>query len=234
MQAAILAGGLATRLLPLTQELPKSLVPVCGRPFIEHQLALLRSYGITDIVLLVGHFADMIEEQLGDGARLGMSIRYSDEGDRRLDTAGAIKLAEPLLDDAFMVLFGDSYLQLDYRRIARDFTAGGRTAMMAVYRNDGQFDTSDVQVEGGIVTAYQKDPPLPGAVFINYGLTLMKRSALASIAAGERISLQRFLQPVVAARQLGAWEATERFYEIGSFSGLRDLETLLTSKSEHP
>jgi NDP-sugar pyrophosphorylase family protein len=229
MQAAILAGGLGQRLMPLTRDLPKPMVPLLGRPFLEHQIALLRRHGVTDIVLLVGHMAETIRAYFDDGSKFGVAIRYSDEGDARLDTAGALKYAEPLLADAFMVLFGDSYLPLDYAQVWCDFAQSGAKAMMVVYRNDNQFDTSDVAVEDGRVIAYQKNPPLPNAVFINYGLTLLKRETLAIIAPGQRVSLQEFLRPLIRDSELAAWVATERFFEIGSVEGLWATERFLAA-----
>jgi N-acetyl-alpha-D-muramate 1-phosphate uridylyltransferase len=234
MQVAILAGGLGTRLMPLTRNLPKPMVPVLGRPFLEHQITLLQRHGATDIVLLVGHLGDAIRAYFGDGSRFGIRILYSDEGDARLDTAGAVKHAESLLDDAFMVLFGDSYLPVDYAQISREFLARGTRGMMVVYRNDNRFDTSDVAVEDGLVTAYQKYPPLPGAVYINYGLTLLKRETLAVMTPGQSISLQDFLQPFVREHAIAAWEATKRFFEIGSLAGLSELESHLCQPDSHP
>lgn len=232
MQAAILAGGRGTQLMPLTRDLPKSMVLIRGQPFLEHQIRLLRRHGVMDIVLLVGQMADKICAYFGDGSRFNVRIRYSDEGDARLDTAGALQLAEPMLDDAFMVLFGDSYLPLDYAQVWRDFLTCGTRGLMVVYRNENRFDTSDVAVEDGFVTNYQKYPPLPQAVFINYGLTLLKRETLGLMSPGQRISLQSFLQPLIRERQLAAWEATQRFFEIGSFDGLKDLEAHLKGGPE--
>jgi NDP-sugar pyrophosphorylase family protein len=224
MQAAILAGGLGTRLYPMTHDVPKAMVPVAGRPFLEREIELLRQASVTDIVLLVGHLADQITDHFGDGSRFGVRIRYSNEGPKLLDTAGAVRQAMDLLDDTFFVTFADSYLVLPYRQIWDDFHAAGKEALMVVYRNDNQFDTSDVFVEDGLVLAYQKSPPLPGAFYINDGLMIFRRDSLKAIAEGERISLQQFLQPVVARRQLMAWKTQQRFFEIGSFSGLKELE----------
>lgn len=234
MQAAILAGGLGTRLLPFTRDLPKPMVPLVGRPFLQHQIELLRGCGISDIVLLVGHMADKVRSYCGDGSRFGVSLRYSDEGDSRLDTAGALKHAESMLGEIFMVLFGDSYLVIDYAKVWSDFCARAARGMMVVFRNENQFDTSDVAVADGLVTAYQKYPPLPEAVFINYGLTVLRRETLGLMESGQRISLQEFLRPLVRDRQLAAWEASQRFFEIGSAEGLQALETHLRETGACP
>ncbi len=227
MQIAILAGGLGTRLRPITQTVPKSLVPVAGKPFQEHQIALLRDAGITDIVLLVAHMGEMIVDYFGDGSAFGVKITYSNEGPNLLDTAGAIRHAAPLLQDRFFVTFGDSYLLLPYGRIWRDYVDAARKALMVVYRNDNRFDSSDIFVADGLVKAYRKSPPLPDAFYINHGLMIMRRQDIMDIREGERMSLQQFLQPLIAENQLAAWETTQRFYEIGSLAGLKELESVV-------
>jgi NDP-sugar pyrophosphorylase family protein len=229
MQAVILAGGLGTRLGEVTKTMPKAMVPVLNKPFMERQIAMLRENGIEDYVILVAHMADQITDHFGDGSKFGVRIRYSNEGEKLLDTAGAIRHALPLLQDSFFLTFGDSYLNLPYRRIWNDFQATDRQALMVVYRNDNQFDTSDIAVDGDTVTAYQKSPPLPGASYINHGLMILRRDCIVALPPGERISLQQFFQPIVAQGQLMAWETSERFYEIGSPSGLAELESVLTS-----
>ena len=231
MQGVILAGGLGTRLYPVTQTIPKSLVPVAGRPFVDWQIELLRRGGIDDLIMLVGHMGDEIRSHLGDGSRLGVRVRYSDEGARRLDTAGAVRHALQILDEVFFLTFGDSYLDLPYRRIWDDYQRSGAEALMVVYRNDNQFDTSDVFVEDGRVRAYQKQPQLPGAVYINDGLHVIRREGIAALGAGERVSLQQFLQPVIARGGLMAWETQQRFFEVGSFAGLKELEEKLSVES---
>ena len=146
MQAVVLAGGLGTRLRPLTQQIPKSLVPVCGRPFIEYQIDLFRTEGVCDLVLCVGHLGHLIEEHLGDGRRFGVRIHYSHEGHRLLGTAGAIKTAEPHLEDVFLVQYGDSYLPVDYRAVMARFRQHDTPGLMVVYRNHDRWDRSNVGV----------------------------------------------------------------------------------------
>jgi NDP-sugar pyrophosphorylase family protein len=225
MQAAIVAGGLGTRLGPLTARVPKSMVEVHGRPFLGWQLDLLRHHGVTDVLLCVGHQADIIRDYAGDGSAFGVRIRYSDEADRRLGTAGALRWAEPLMADAFFVIFGDSYLLLDYRAVMEHFLARDRRALMAVYRNEGRWGASDVRIDGGLVTAYAS-PPDPGMVHINMGLSVLRREALGALVRGRPASLQDLFAPLIAQRQLLAYETDQRFYEIGSPAGLAELERL--------
>ena len=223
MQVVILAGGLGTRLGALTERQPKSMVPVRGRPFLEHQIALLRGHGVTDVVLCVGHLSGSIWDHFRDGAGFGVRVRYSDEGDRRLGTAGALKWAEPLLAERFLVLFGDSYLTLDYRAVMETFAASGRLALMVVWRNDG-YERSDVALDGDRVIAYGAEAS--GRTHINYGLSALRRDALAGMTAGHPCALQEFYAPLIARRELAAFEVHHRYYEIGSVRGLEEFERL--------
>ena len=227
MQVAILAGGMATRLRPITTEIPKSMVLVEGKPFLARQLQLLEKHGVRDVVLCVGHLAQQIEDYFGDGSAFGVNLSYSDEGERALGTAGALKLAEPLLAEQFFVLFGDSYLMLDYRAIWRHFTEHPQLGLMVVYRNDNRYDTSDILVEDGFVSLYDKARPVPGMVYINDGLSVLRRAALNLIPDDQPMALQAFFQQLIVRRELLALETTQRFYEIGSFSGLEELGALL-------
>lgn len=224
MQIAILAGGMGTRLYPLTRDVPKAMAPAAGKPFLEYQIEMLRKAGVTDIVLLVGNLSDAITTYFGDGSGFGVKIRYSNEGPNLLDTAGAVRHALPLLGERFFLTFGDSYLRLPYGQIWKDYAGSGREALMTVYRNHNQFDTSDIFVEDGLVRAYQKSPPLPGAHYINHGLMILRRDAIAAIPQDTRISLQQFLQAVIARGELMAWETQQRFFEIGSPSALKEFE----------
>jgi len=226
MQAVIVAGGLGTRLGPLTARTPKSLVEVHGRPFLAWQLELLRRAGVTDVLMCVGHLADAMRGAVGDGRAFDLRVRYSDEADRRLGTAGALKWADSLVSDAFFVLFGDSYLLLDYRAIMEHFLARDQPALMVVYKNSDRWGASDVSVAGDLVTAYAS-PPLPGMTYINMGLSVLRREALAGLQRGRPASLQELYAPLIARRQLRAWETSQRFYEIGSPAGLEEFRRLV-------
>jgi N-acetyl-alpha-D-muramate 1-phosphate uridylyltransferase len=226
MQAAIVAGGLGTRLGSLTAQIPKSMVDVHGRPFLAWQLDLLRRNGVTDVLLCVGHLAHVIREAIGDDGRFGLRVRYSDEADRRLGTAGSLKWAEPLVADVFFVLFGDSYVLLDYRAVMEHFLACDRLGLMVVYQNDNRWGASDVTIADGFVTAYAS-PPAAGMAHINMGLSVLRREAPAPLESGRPASLQDLYAPLIARRQLLAWETPQRFYEIGSPTGLEELRQLV-------
>ncbi len=188
---AILAGGLATRLRPLTETIPKSLVPIHGEPFIAHQLRLLENRGIQHVVLCVGHLGEMIRSFVRDGQAFNLSVDYSWDGPVSLGTAGAIRKALPYLGEAFFVVYGDSYLPCDYRAVEDTFVTSGKQALMTVFRNEGQWDTSNVEFHDGQITAYDKRHRTPRMHHIDYGLAVFQRSALACIQSlTEAISRQ--------------------------------------------
>jgi MurNAc alpha-1-phosphate uridylyltransferase len=219
LPVAVLAGGLATRLRPVTETIPKSLVDVAGRSFAEHQIALLCRHGLTDIVFLVGHLGEMIREAIGDGAHLGAHVRYVDDGPRALGTGGAIRRALPQLGDAFFVLYGDSYLECDYRAIGEAFEASGKSGLMTVCRNDDQWDRSNVLWEQGRIVRYDKREQTPDMRHIDYGLGVFKAGAFTS-RADDAFDLATVYQDLLAADDLVGVEVPTRFYEIGSPSGL--------------
>ena len=224
---AILAGGLATRLRPITEKIPKSLIPVAGKLFLAHQLELLKSRGIRRAVLCVGYLGEMIRRDFGDGEKYGVKLDYSLDGEKLLGTGGAIKRALPLLGDDFFVLYGDSYLPVDYAPIAEFFQRSGKLGCMTVYRNEGKYDTSNVVFAGGEIKVYDKKAKLPEMRHIDYGLSLFKRSAFDAFPAGQPFDLAEVMGKLVREKQLAGYEVRERFYEIGSPAGLVELENLL-------
>ena len=225
----ILAGGLGTRLRPRTSEVPKALIPIGGKPFLHHQIDLLKRRGIRDIVLCVGHLGDRVKDYFGDGRWLGVRIKYSEEESQLLGTAGAIKNAEPLLSDEFFLMYGDSYLMIDYREVMRYFRRFDRLGLMVVWRNVDRFERSNVMVEGNLVTAYNKDQKSPDMVYINYGLSVLRKEALAFIPAGRPFSQEDFYQILIDQGELLTFEVEQRFYEIGSPKGLEEFGMLIAS-----
>src|ERR1700674_3331615 len=175
LPVAILAGGLATRLRPITEKIPKALVEVAGRPFLEHQIELLKRNSIEEVILCVGYLGEMIAERYGDGEALGVRIRYSFDGPKLLGTGGAIKNASAVLPDAFFVLYGDSYLTVDYQAVAAVFQEAGKPALMTVYANADAWDTSNVWFEHGRIRLYSKREKLTEMGYIDYGLMICTR-----------------------------------------------------------
>ena len=231
MQTVILSGGLATRLRPLTDTMPKAMVPVEGRPFIDHQLSLLSRNGIKQVVLCLGYLGEQVEAFVGDGSAWGLRVRYSWEKEQLLGTGGALKLAEPLLDKRFFLTYGDSYLPIDYSEVAKAFSGSSNLGMMVVYKNEDRFDRSNVLIDGDLVCKYDKEEWTPDMVYIDYGLTALRREAVKFIPPGEVSLLDILFRSLVAARQLEAFVTTTRFFEIGSWQGIRDLESFLTTEA---
>jgi NDP-sugar pyrophosphorylase family protein len=224
---AILAGGLATRLKPLTEKIPKVLLPVAGRPFLTHQLELLRAQGIRRAVLCLGHLGDMVVKEFRDGAAHGVQLDYSFDGPKLLGTGGALKQALPKLGDRFFVLYGDSYLPIAYAPIAEFFERSGKLGLMTVFENRGLYDTSNVVFRDGAIAVYDKKARLPEMHHIDYGLSLFRRAAFDEWPADQPFDLAEVMGRLVARGQLAGFEVKERFYEIGSHAGLAELEALL-------
>lgn len=226
LQTVILAGGRGTRIRFLAAGRAKALLPVAGIPFLDRQFDLLAAGGVRDVLLCVGHLGDQIRDHAGDGSRHGLRVAYSwDEPDRLLGTGGALVRALPLLHARFAVMYGDSYLPIDYRAFTQAFAACGRPAMMSVYRNRGRWDPSNVRIEEGRVAVYDKQAPADQVDCIDYGITAFERPVIEAEAARPvPFDLSVVLRRLVAEGSLAAWEAPVRFYEIGKPEGLADLE----------
>jgi NDP-sugar pyrophosphorylase family protein len=230
LSMAILAGGLATRLRPVTEKIPKSLLDVNGEPFIAHQLRLLQAKGIGHVVLCVGFLGEQIRDVIGDGRSFGVKVEYSFDGEKLLGTAGAIRNALPLLGNSFFVLYGDSYLVCDYGAAARAFEASHKLALMTVFRNDGKWDTSNVEFENGKLLAYDKKNRTPRMQFIDYGLGVFSSKAFEQVPTNEPYDLARLYEDMLQQGQLAGLEVPERFYEIGSPAGLEETARYLASQ----
>ncbi len=227
---ALLAGGLATRLRPITQTIPKSLVEVAGRPFIDHQLDLLRANGIRRVVLCLGYLGEQIEDHLGDGSARGMELHYSFDGPTLLGTGGALRRALPLLGEAFWVLYGDSYLDVDYPAVLGHFAASGKLGLMTALRNDDRWDRSNLVFRDGRPVCYSKRAVTPEMHHIDYGISLLRREAVLRLPADGPSDLADLFTELVAEGQMAGFEVTRRFYEIGSPRGLEETQAYLIAK----
>lgn len=223
----ILAGGLATRLRPMTETIPKSLVLVNGEPFIHHQLRLLQNQGIREVVLCLGYLGEMVEDLIGDGHQWGLNVQYSFDGPILLGTAGAIKKALPLAGDIFFVLYGDSYLTCNYAAIQATFIASKKQGLMTVFHNKNQWDTSNVEYREGCILDYNKRQRTDRMHHIDYGLGLFNRNAFDEIEAKQTADLSVVQAQLLNKKQLAGVEVKERFYEVGSFTGINELEHYL-------
>jgi MurNAc alpha-1-phosphate uridylyltransferase len=230
LSVVILAGGLGTRIRQFGENVPKALLDINGEPFLGHQLRLLHKNGIRHVVLCIGHLAEQIETYTGDGSRFGMKVEYSYDGPTLLGTGGAIRKALPKLDDAFFVLYGDSYLTCDFAAVQTTFQESGKKALMTVLRNDGMWDKSNVEFAGEKILIYDKTLNSPAMKHIDYGLGLFKRSVFAALPENTKIDMANIYQDMLAQNELAAFEVPERFYEIGSPEGLLGLRAYLAAK----
>ena len=228
--AAILAGGLATRLRPLTQHVPKSLLEINGRPFIAHQLELLRACGITRVVICAGFLGEQIVRYVQDGQAFGIDVRYSFDGDRLLGTGGALRRALPHLGPEFFVLYGDSYLPCNYAAVFQAFRKSSGPGLMTVFRNENAWDRSNVEFAGGRIRAYCKQQRTPAMRHIDYGLGVFRRTVFDEIPDGACLDLSAIYQKLLFAGQLTGYEVSNRFYEVGSRQGMADLSHYLKKR----
>ena len=232
LPVAILAGGLATRLGDVGRTTPKSLVNVAGKPFIAHQFDLLNRSGLTDIVLCTGHLGSQIEEVVGDGSRYDVRVRYSPDGSQPLGTGGALRHTLPLLGEAFLILYGDSYLECDYATVERAFRATTALALLTVYRNDDRWDRSNVYCLDGRIIQYSKTHQTPDMRHIDYGLAAMRAETLLAYPDSKALDLASVYEDLVARDVLAAHEVTTRFYEIGTPAGLADTREHLARRAQ--
>lgn len=212
--------------------IPKALVPVRGEPFAAHQLRLLASQRVEDVVYLVGHRGEQIRDVIGDGAAFGVAITYVDEGDQLRGTGGALRFAldSGALPDVFGVLYGDSYLPIDLAPVWRAYDTFDRPALMTVFRNDDRWDRSNAVLENGTVTVYDKRPEARDArmAWIDYGFSVLGREVVERIPAGATLDLADLFRELSSHGELAGYEVSERFYEAGSVEGLAELERFLS------
>jgi NDP-sugar pyrophosphorylase family protein len=228
MQCVILAGGLGKRLWPMTQALPKSLISINGRPFAEYQLTWLSRQNITDVIYCIGYLGAQIRTAVGDGSRFGVNVRYADEGDELKGTGGALRGAfdAGLLAETFFVLYGDSFLPVQFAPVLAAFHASGCRALMTVMRNENRWDRSNAVFAAPFVTVYDKqcdDATRAHMSYIDYGLSVLARGLIAEeIPAGARTDLADLFKRISLAGKLAGFEIADRFYEVGSQSGIAE------------
>ncbi|MDD1729673.1 MAG: NTP transferase domain-containing protein [Methanospirillum sp.] len=232
LPVVILAGGLATRLYPVTQKIPKSMIMIDGRPFIDHQLELLKEKGISHVILCVGNFGKMIESYVGDGSRFGLDVQYSYDGNILLGTGGAVKKAARMLPDIFMIMYGDSYLDINYNQIVQQFIEGMQPALMTVYRNRNAFDTSNIIMKDAKILKYDKKSRDPSMEYIDFGLIVVQKRVFDRYPANEPFDLSLLLSRLVDEGQILGHEVPTRFFEIGSPSGIKETEEYIRKRRQ--
>ena len=220
LSAVILAGGLATRLRPVSESIPKILIEVAGRPFAEHQIELLQAHDIDHVVLCVGHMGEMVRETLGDGSRWNIRIDYSFDGKTLLGTGGALRRALPLLGDSFFVTYGDAYLDCPYETIEAAFRASGKLGLMTVLHNKNHWDRSNIVFANKRIVHYDKRNQTSDMEYIDYGLGVLQAKALEPYPEASPFDLSQVYKDLIQQDQLSSFEVSKRFYEIGSFAGL--------------
>jgi histidinol-phosphate phosphatase family protein len=220
----VLAGGHGTRVRHLTgPELPKALLPVDGRPFIDFKLASLAAAGATDVVLLAGHGGHALREHVG-GAALGLRVMYLDEGDELLGTGGAIARALPQLADPFWVTYGDTLLEVPMADVERALDEGDTLGVMTTFENRDRWARSNVSVADGLVIAHEKGDPPGTHRWIDYGMLFLRKQAFGGYQAGSQFDLGDVLRSLVAERRLAAFPVRERFRDIGTEEAWRETD----------
>ena len=229
----ILAGGMATRLRPITEKIPKALVEVGGEPFIAHQLRLLYFHGVRRVVISAWYRGNMIRDYIKDGSEFDMQVSYVFDGDKPLGTGGAIRRALYLLKEPFFVLYGDAYLPCNYAEIQSGFESSAQPALMTVYRNEGKWDTSNVEMMGETIIKYDKNERSLAMQFIDYGLGIFHPDVFQDLKEGEYADLADVYRDLARNKRLAAYVVQQRFYEIGSHEGLRELDEVLKKNPKY-
>jgi N-acetyl-alpha-D-muramate 1-phosphate uridylyltransferase len=232
LPVAILAGGLATRLRPITEKVPKALIEVAGQPFLCRQLKFLQDQKVRRVVLCIGYLGEQIEALIGSGAKFELDVHYVPDGPSLLGTGGALRKALPLLGDQFMVLYGDSFLPVDFVPIEQTFLASGKLALMTVLRNSNRWDKSNVLFQDGRLVEYNKQATRPEMKYIDYGLGIISSRTLIGYPENQSFDLAEVYHRLSLEGQLMGYEVHERFYEIGSPSGVRETEEYFLSKEK--
>jgi NDP-sugar pyrophosphorylase family protein len=232
LSVAILAGGLATRLRPITETIPKALIEIAGEPFINHQLRYLKKQSISSVVICIGYLGEMIKSIVSDGSQFGLHVQYSFDGPKLLGTGGAIKAALPMLGSEFYIFYGDSYLPIEFEPVENAYFSSNKLGLMTVLRNNNQWDKSNVIYENGILVEYNKELVKPNMNYIDYGLGILRADVFNSYPKGESFDLFKVYNNLSLKNQLFGYEVTERFYEIGSHQGIIEAEQYIRFKEK--
>ena len=232
LPVAILAGGLATRLRPITETIPKALIEIAGEPFIFHQLRYLKQQGISSVVLCIGYLGEMIQSVVGDGSHFGLEVHYSLDGPKLLGTGGAIKAALPLMEPNFYIFYGDSYLPIQFEPVEKAYFLSKKLGLMTVLKNNNQWDKSNVIYENGTLLEYNKEVVKSHMHYIDYGLGILNAEVFQGYRNEDSFDLSRVYNDLSLKNQLFGYEVSERFYEIGSHQGIVETEQYLQQKEE--
>lgn len=224
LPVVILSGGLASRLKPISDSIPKSLIEINKKPFLEWQLQFLEKNGCKQVVLCVAHLSSSIENYIQSRPKSQIEINFSNDGAKQLGTGGAIVKARKLLSSEFLVLYGDSYLPINFNEVSDFFLQSNKLGLMTVKKNDLGYEQSNVIFENGMVKAYRKNIPDPNMKFIDFGLNAFKSSVFDDLNADQYIDLSTIQANLATRNELIGYEVHENYYEVGSFSGIKDFE----------
>ena len=222
MQIVILCGGLATRLGDLAKDTPKSMIQIEGKPFLEYQIENLKKHSIKDIVLCVGHLFEQIEKYFGNGKKFGVNIKYSYDRDKPLGPIGAVKNAEPLLKDIFFIMYGDSYLTVNFKNVYSFFNQYNKLGLMVVYKNFDKYDKSNLIIKNNMIVAYGEKERTQDMIYIDYGASILRKKSLDLIPKNTFYTTGQFFSNLISKKELLAFKANERFYHIGNPDALEE------------
>lgn len=227
MQVVILAGGLGTRLRPLTYEIPKPMVPVKGRPFLEHQIKMLKKNGLSDFVLCVGYLGDKIKKYFKNGESLGINILYSEEK-IPLGTGGALKNAKDLLEKEFLLVYGDSFLDIDYNNLTLFFSQKGRLGITVAFANSPKIAPNNTELnDNGEIVSYNKKEE-GRANCVEAGVHIFNKGILDLIPSDKTFSLEESLLPIlIQKKELAGYLTSQRYYDIGTFERISNFKRIL-------
>jgi len=230
MQIVILCGGLATRLGKLTKNIPKSMIDIQGKPFLEYQINNIKKYDIKDIILCVGHLSERIEQYFGNGSKFGVNIQYNYDGDKPLGPIGALKNAESLLNDEFFIMYGDSYLAVDFKKVYNFFMKHNKPACMVVYKNKDKYDKSNLIIKDNIAVGYGDKDRNKDMVYIDYGTSILNKKTLGLVPKNTMFSTGAFFSKLIKRNELLTFEVTERFYHIGNPEALEEFRRYIKQR----
>jgi NDP-sugar pyrophosphorylase family protein len=206
------------------------MIQINGKPFLEYQIENLKKNEISDIVLCVGHLSEKIESYFGKGERFGVNIKYSHDGEKLLGPMGAVKNAESLLENNFFIMYGDSYLTLDFKKVHSFFIKENKLGLMVVYKNFNKFDKSNLIVENNLVTAYGENNRTKEMIYIDYGTSVIRKKSLDLIPIDEYFTTGQFFVKLIENKELLAFEADNRFYHIGNPESLEELRNYIKNR----
>jgi NDP-sugar pyrophosphorylase family protein len=230
MQMVIICGGLATRLGALAKNIPKSMMEIEDKPFLWYQIENLKKQNIKDIVLCVGHLSEQIEKYFGDGKSFGVNISYSYDKEKPLGPIGAVKNAESMLDNEFFIIYGDSYLSVDFQDVIEYFKKYDYPALMVVYKNNDKFDKSNLIIKDNLVVGYGEKDKSKEMIYIDYGTSLLTKKSLEIVPKNEFFSTGQFFSKLIENKNLLSYEVNKRFYHIGDPDSLEEIRLFIKNR----